>query len=33
MVQLPEECDEKSEAFKARYSNIAEISKERIHRA
>ena len=33
MVQLPEECDEKSEAFKAGYTNIAEISKERIRRA
>ncbi|MDD5596466.1 MAG: site-specific DNA-methyltransferase [Victivallaceae bacterium] len=33
MVQLPEECDEKSEAFKAGYKNIAEISKERIRRA
>jgi adenine-specific DNA-methyltransferase len=33
MVQLPESCDEKSEAYKAGYSNIAEISKERIRRA
>lgn len=33
MVQLPEPCDEKSEAFKAEYKTIAEISKERIHRA
>jgi adenine-specific DNA-methyltransferase len=33
MVQLPEECNEKSEAFKAGYKNIAEISKERIRRA
>ena len=33
MVQLPEECDSKSEAAKAGYSNIAEISKERIRRA
>lgn len=33
MVQLPEQCDEKSEAYKAGYSNIAEISKERIRRA
>ena len=32
MVQLPEETDEKSEAFKAGYKNIAEISKERIRR-
>ena len=33
MVQLPEPCDEKSEAFKADYKTIAEISKERIRRA
>ena len=33
MVQLPEPCDEKSEAFKAGYKSIAEISKERIRRA
>jgi len=33
MVQLPEVCDETSEAFKAGYTNIAEISKERIRRA
>ncbi|MCK5284663.1 MAG: site-specific DNA-methyltransferase [Alphaproteobacteria bacterium] len=33
LVQLPEKCDEKSEAFKAGYKNIAEISKERIRRA
>ena len=33
MVQLPELCDEKSEAFKAGYKSIAEISKERIRRA
>jgi len=33
MVQLPEETDEKSEAFKAGYKTIAEISKERIRRA
>ena len=33
MVQLLEECDPKSEAAKAGYSNIAEISKERIRRA
>lgn len=32
-VQLPEETDEKSEAYKAGYKNIAEISKERIRRA
>lgn len=33
LVQLPEACDEKSEAFKAGYKNIAEIGKERIRRA
>lgn len=33
MVQLPESCDEKSEAYKAGYKNIAEIGKERIRRA
>jgi len=33
MVQLPEPCDEKSEAFKAGYKSIAEIGKERIRRA
>lgn len=33
MVQLPEVCDEKSEAHKAGYATIAEISKERIRRA
>ena len=33
MVQLPEPCDAKSEAAKAGYSTIAEISKERIRRA
>lgn len=33
MVQLPEECDKKSEAFKTGYKTIAEISKERIRRA
>jgi len=33
MVQLPEVCDEKSEAFKAGYKNICEIGKERIRRA
>ena len=33
MVQLPEPCDENSEAFKAGYKTIAEISKERIRRA
>jgi len=33
MVQLPEPCDKKSEAFKAGYPNICEIGKERIRRA
>lgn len=33
MVQLPEKCDKKSEAFKAGYKNICEIGKERIRRA
>jgi len=33
MVQLPETTDEKSEALKAGYKNIAEIGKERIRRA
>ncbi len=33
MVQLPEETDEKSEAYKAGYENICEIGKERIRRA
>ncbi|MBW1782671.1 MAG: site-specific DNA-methyltransferase, partial [Deltaproteobacteria bacterium] len=32
MVQLPEPCDEKSEAFKAGYKTIADIGKERIRR-
>ena len=33
MVQLPELCHEKSEAYKAGYKNICEIGKERIRRA
>ena len=33
MVQLPEVCDQKSEAYKAGYKNICEIGKERIRRA
>lgn len=33
MVQLPEETDENSEAYKAGYKNICEIGKERIRRA
>ncbi len=32
MVQLPEPCDEKSEAYKAGYKTIADIGKERIRR-
>ena len=33
MVQLPEPCEEKSEAYKAGYKTICEIGKERIRRA
>ena len=33
MVQLPEPCDEQSEAYKTGYKNICEIGKERIRRA
>lgn len=33
MVQIPEETDKKSEAYKAGYKNICEIGKERIRRA
>lgn len=33
MVQLPENCDEKSEAYKAGFKTICEIGKERIRRA
>lgn len=33
MVQVPELCDEKSEAYKAGYKTICEIGKERIRRA
>ena len=33
MVQLPEVCEEKSEAAKTGYKNICEIGKERIRRA
>lgn len=33
MVQLPEVCDEKSEAYKAGYNTICDIGKERIRRA
>ena len=32
-VQLPELCEEKSDAFKAGYATIAEVGKERIRRA
>ena len=32
-VQLPEVCDEKSEAYKAGYKTICELGKERIRRA
>lgn len=33
MIQLPEKCEEKSEAYKAGYRSICEIGKERIRRA
>ena len=33
MVQLPEKCDEQSEAYKAGYKTICEIGKERIRRS
>lgn len=33
MIQLPEETDQKSEAYKAGYKNICDIGKERIRRA
>ena len=33
MIQIPEETDTKSEAYKAGYNNICEIGKERIRRA
>ena len=33
MVQLPEQTDEKSEAWKAGYKTICDIGKERIRRA
>lgn len=33
LVQLPEKCDQESEAYKAGYKNICEIGKERIRRA
>ena len=33
MVQLPEECDLKSDVFKEGFRNVAEVGKERIRRA
>lgn len=33
MVQIPELCSKKSEAYKVGYKNICEIGKERIRRA
>lgn len=33
LVQIPQECDKKSEAYKAGYKTICEIGKERIRRA
>ncbi|MCY3986013.1 MAG: DNA methyltransferase [Candidatus Dadabacteria bacterium] len=33
MVQLPEPCDEQSDAFKSGYKNIANLGKERIRKA
>ena len=33
MVQLPEKCDEKSEAYRMGYETICEVGKERIRRA
>lgn len=33
MVQLPEDCNEKSEAYKAGYKTIDQLSRERIRRA
>ena len=33
LMQLPEQCDEQSDAFKEGYHNICEIGKERIRRA
>lgn len=33
MIQLPEVCDENTEAYKAGFKNISEIGKERIRRA
>ncbi len=33
MVQIPEACDQKSEAYKTGFKNISDLSKERIRRA
>ncbi len=33
MIQIPEECNHKGDAYKAGYKNICEIGKERIRRA
>jgi adenine-specific DNA-methyltransferase len=33
LIQLAEQCDEQSEAFRAGYKSIAEVSKERIRRS
>ena len=33
MIQLPEECEKKSDAYKEGYKNICEVGKERIRRA
>ena len=33
MIQIPEKTDKRSKAYKAGYSNICEIGKERIRRA
>ena len=33
MIQIPQKCDEKGEAFQAGYSNICEIGEDRIKRA
>ena len=33
MVQIPEKCPEKSEAFKLGYNTICEIGEERVRRA
>ena len=33
LIQLPEQCEEQSEPFKAGYTTVAEVSKERIRRS